>query len=350
MNPSVSIIILNWNGWKDTIECLESLYHITYPNFNVVVVDNGSEDQSIEKVKEYCEGMIEVESKFFKYDPSNKPIRTMEYTREEVRAGRGRDREFFDLPSNKRLVIVRNEKNYGYSEGNNIGMEYVQKALKTDYIVLLNNDVVVDPQFLTELVKITERDGKVGFVGPKIYYYDQRNIIYSSGARINFFFLHSKGGQGMVDKGQFDTLKEVDALNGCALLLRSSLLESVGKLDPDYFAYAEEIDWCIRAKREGYRIIYAPKAIVFHKGAKSTGQGFNPFVAYYKTRNLILFMRKNGRKIHWLTFVPYFTLLFFVRSLRAIWHRQPGVIWSMSKGLVWNIKNALSVGKAGWKH
>lgn len=347
MHPKVSIIILNWNGWKDTIECLESLYQITYPNYDVIVVDNGSEDQSIEKVKEYCDGMIEVESKFFKYDPGNKPISTMEYAREEVTDGRGGDREFFDLPSNKRLLIVENEKNYGFAEGNNIGMGYVQEALGSDYILLLNNDVVVDPQFLTELVMIAERDGRIGFIGPKVYYYDQREIIYSSGARINFFLLHSKGGQGKVDKGQFDTLKEVDALSGCALLLRSNLLERVGKLDPVFFAYGEEVDWCIRAKRAGYRIIFAPKAIVFHKGAKSTGQGFNPFVAYYKTRNQILFMRKNGQRIHWLTFIPYLTLLFVVRSLRAIWHRQPGVIWSMLRGLGWNIKNAINVGKTG---
>ncbi len=347
MHPKVAIIVLNWNGWKYTIECLESLYQITYPNYDVVVVDNGSEDQSIEKVKEYCEGKIEVTSEFFKYDRSNKPIRITEITREEARAGCGKGKEIIDSPSNKRLAIFKNEKNYGFSEGNNIGMEYAQEALKTDYILLLNNDVVVDPQFLTELVKIAEGDGKIGFVGPKIYYYDQRNTIYSSGASINFFFLHSKGGQGKVDKGQFDTVREVDALNGCALLLRSGLLESVGKLDPDYFKYYEETDWCIRAKKAGYRLIYAPKAIVFHKGA---GTNTGPVVAYYKTRNLILFMRKNGRKIHWLTFIPYFTLLFVVRSLRAIWHRQPGVIWPMFRGLGWNIKNALSVGKAGWKH
>ena len=85
--PKVSIIILNWNGWKDTVECLESLYQITYPNYDVIVVDNGSEDESIEKIKRYCKGEIKVESKFFDYLPTNKPIKIIEYTREEAEAG-----------------------------------------------------------------------------------------------------------------------------------------------------------------------------------------------------------------------------------------------------------------------
>jgi GT2 family glycosyltransferase len=89
--PKVSIIILNWNGWEDTIECLESLYQITYSNYDVIVVDNGSEDESIEKTKEYAEGKIRVESKFFEYSSENKPIKIIEYTREEAEAGGGRN-------------------------------------------------------------------------------------------------------------------------------------------------------------------------------------------------------------------------------------------------------------------
>jgi len=122
MNPKVSIIILNWNGWKDTIECLESLYQITYPNYDVILVDNGSEDESIEKIKEYCEGKIMVESKFFKYDPSNKPIKIIEYTREEAEGGGGKEKKITNLPSDKKMILIKNEKNYGFAEGNNVGL------------------------------------------------------------------------------------------------------------------------------------------------------------------------------------------------------------------------------------
>jgi len=98
MKPKVSIIILNWNGWKDTIECLESVYQITYPNYNVIVVDNGSEDESIEKIREYCKGKIKVESKFFEYNLGNKPIKIIEYTREEAEDGGGKRKRFQICP------------------------------------------------------------------------------------------------------------------------------------------------------------------------------------------------------------------------------------------------------------
>lgn len=341
VNPKVSIIILNWNSWKDTIECLESLYQISYPNCTVIVVDNGSEDSSIEKIKKYCRGKIKVESKFFEYNPNNKPIKITEYTRKEAKSGCGKKREITRLYPDKKLILIKNEKNYGFAEGNNIGMRYVLKTSNPEYILLLNNDTVVDKKFLTELVRVAEKDREIGFVGPKIYYYNQKNKLYFTGAKVNFWLLHSKGGQGKIDKGQFDDLKEVDTLSGCALLLKSDLLKKVGELSSEYFIYYEEVDWCIRAKRAGYKIIYTPKAIVFHKGVARTGQRFNPFVAYYKTRNQILFMRRNGQKRHWLTFVPYFLLLFIARSFRALWYRQPRVIWSMFKGVKWNIRNSL---------
>jgi len=163
--PKVSIIILNWNGWEDTIECLESLYQITYPNYDVIVVDNGSEDESIEKIKEYAEGNIEVESKFFEYSDRDKPIKIIEYKREEAEAGGGKEEDIADLPSNKRMIITKNEKNYGFAEGNNIGMRYALKALNPEYVLLLNNDTVVDKEFLGELVKVWESDEKIGIVG-----------------------------------------------------------------------------------------------------------------------------------------------------------------------------------------
>jgi GT2 family glycosyltransferase len=120
IKPRVSIIILNWNGWRDTIECLESLYRIDYPNYDVIVVDNSSTDDSIEKIKEYCEGKIAVDSKFFKYDPRNKPIEVVECGKDEKP----------DIPKAQRdrLFLIKNDKNYGFAKGNNIGIQYALKA------------------------------------------------------------------------------------------------------------------------------------------------------------------------------------------------------------------------------
>jgi len=259
MNPKVSIIILNWNGWKDTIECLESLYQITYPNYEVIVVDNGSEDESIEKIKEYCEGKIEVESKFFEYSPENKPIKNIEYTREEAEAGSGKEKEIENVPSNKKLIIIKNEKNYGFAGGANIGMSYALKALNTDYILLLNNDTVVDKKFLEELVKVAEGDEKIGFVGCKILY--PNGEIQDTGAFIKPYIPYGVGVKNKV----INTIKEVDYISGASLLVKREVIIKVGFMDEEFFpAYFEETDWCIRSKKEGYKIIYNPKAIVIH--------------------------------------------------------------------------------------
>ena len=169
MNPNVSIIILNWNGWKDTIECLESLYQINYPYFNVILLDNGSEDNSIERIKEYTEGNFHVESEFFKYSKENKPVKIFEYTEEEIKSLEGIENEFYSISSNKKLILIKNNKNYGFAEGNNIGMRFILNNLNSDYVLLLNNDTVVDTDFLDELVKVAESEEKIGIVGPKVY-------------------------------------------------------------------------------------------------------------------------------------------------------------------------------------
>ena len=135
--PKVSIIILNWNGWKDTIECLESLQRLTYPNYHVIVVDNGS---------------------------------------------RGNDAEVLQEKFGDYISLIRNDKNYGYTGGNNIGIRHALNNSSPDYFLILNNDVAVAPDFLTEMVKVADNDAAIGIVGPKVYYYDFPNRIQSSWA------------------------------------------------------------------------------------------------------------------------------------------------------------------------
>jgi hypothetical protein len=200
MPPKVSIIILNWNGWKDTIECLESLYQITYQNYNVILVDNGSEDESVARLKEYCEGKIKVESEFPGYSTINKPIRIIEYTREEAGAGDGKEDEVAELPSNRKLILIKNDKNYGFAEGNNIAMRYAFKALHSDYILLLNNDTVVEKRFLDELVKVAESDEKIGTCQSKILSIKDPKRIDAIGISIN-----KVGGAYQIGHGEEDT-------------------------------------------------------------------------------------------------------------------------------------------------
>ena len=340
MNSKVSIIIVNWKGWKDTIECLESLYQITYPNYEVIVLDNGSGDESIEKIKEYCEGNMEVESKFFEYSGENKPIKITEYTKEEAEAGGGKETEIADLPSNKKLIIIKNEKNYGYAEGCNIAMRYVMKALNSDYILQLNNDTVVDRELLTELVKVAEADERIGVVGPTIYYYGDQNRIQSAGVKLYW----NKGignilRSNEIDDGQFNEIIEVDYVAGCALLAKKELVEKIGYLNSDYFAYWEETDWCIRAHKAGYKVLSASKTKIWHKGS-STSKKISGFYEYHMTRNMFWFMKKHATTRQYLSFLLYFFgfRFWFTSSFHILYYKNINAFISFFRGVIDGIK------------
>jgi GT2 family glycosyltransferase len=220
MNPKVSIIILNWNGWEDTIECLESLYQITYPNYEVIVVDNGSEDESIAKLEIYCEGEIKVES----------------------------EKEIRDLPSNRKLIIIKNEKNYGFAEGNNIGMRYALKALNLnpDYILLLNNDTVVDKEFLRELAKAGMSYGRIGICGAKLLKMHNPKIIDSTGHILRMGRVVDRGTR-KIDKGQYDNKTDVIGAMAAACLYKREMLEDIGLFDRSFFTVYEDAELSWRA-------------------------------------------------------------------------------------------------------
>ncbi len=334
--PRVSIIILNWNGWRDTTECLESLYQITYPNYDVIVVDNGSEDESIEKIKEYCGGKIKVESNFFEYNPSNKPIKIIEYTREKAEAGGGKEKEIAGLSSNKKLILIKNEKNYGFAEGNNIGMRYAMKALSPDYILLLNNDTVVDRRFLDELVKVAESDEKIGIVGPKIYYYDYGGmsdvIQWGEAMLVRQLGIIWNPNRGKIDNFLEMNSKAVNFVYGACMLIKKGVIHNVGMFDGRFFLYWEEADFFVRTKNKGYSLVYLPNAKVWHKlsdkNGKKSHRRVSPTAIYYFARNSYLFAKNNLTIFEFYIFFLFFNLikvpflivtyLFYYRSREAV--------------------------------
>lgn len=275
MDPSVFIIILNWNNYQDTLECLESLYQIDYTNYCVIVVDNASENDSIQKILQYAKGEIKVKSPFFEYNPSNKPIKVEIYRGEEDMRKNSIKSDILALPSNKRMILLKNDKNYGFAEGNNIAIQLALKFFKPQYILLTNNDVVVDKRFLTELVKIAERDRKIGIVGPKIYYKDflgRSDVINFAGEDIVLWKAKEvRYGFNELDEGQYDRIKEIDKIDGACMLIKRQVFENVGMFDPNFFVFWEETDFCLRAKKKGYKIVYVPTAEIWHKIASSIG-------------------------------------------------------------------------------
>ncbi|MEN6292102.1 MAG: glycosyltransferase family 2 protein, partial [Methanobacterium sp.] len=226
MNPHVSIIILNWNGWKDTIECLESIYQNNYSNYSIVLVDNNSDDESVDKIKGYCKGEIEVNSPFFRYNSKNKPIEILECeTVGEIKI------ETVNPPFHN-LFLIKNDINVGFAEGNNIGIRYALNNLNSDYILLLNNDTVVDKEFIVEMLKVSENDNEIGITGPKMYYYDSPNQIWFAGGKISWKFCRGLNiGNHEVDLGQYDNVARVEFISGCAFLIKKEVIDRIGMLD-----------------------------------------------------------------------------------------------------------------------
>ncbi|MBW9223592.1 glycosyltransferase family 2 protein [Methanothermococcus sp. SCGC AD-155-E23] len=308
MHPRVSIIILNWNGWKDTIECLESLYRINYYNYDIILVDNNSQDGSIEKIKEYCRGEIEVNSKFFKYSKENKPIEVFEIDEEDVKKGYFKDKEKYEeLPSNKRLILIKNRDNYGFAGGNNIGIRFALDVLKPKYICLLNNDTVVDRNYLIELVKVAESNENIGIVGSKIYYYDYNgrdDVIWALGGggvdiKLGRTWHYTE------DKKKCNVV-ECEYITGCSMLIRGEVLYKLKGFDERYFCYYEDTDLCVRCRELGYKLLCATKSILWHKVSASSGGDDTPAVIYYMTRNRVYFVKKHNNFLNYLILLLWF--------------------------------------------
>ena len=287
--PKVSIIIINWNGLKDTIECLKSLKKITYPNYEVIVIDNGSQVNEAEILKETYGDYIHV---------------------------------------------IRNDRNYGFAGGNNIG---IKRALngRADYVLLLNNDTVVHEDFLSELVKVCENDRTIGIVGPKVYVYDKPNVISSAGARIDVY----RGefppiGENENDYGQYDKVRNVDYVSGCALMVKKEVVARAGFLDSTYFIYTEEVDYAVRVRKVGYKIVFVPKAKIWHKIGRSSDDLQK---LYYKLRNKLFFARKNARKRELFIFMWYFVLILIPSMSCRLFLKKPVLtLRAVFKAMTWN--------------
>lgn len=243
--PKVAIIILNWNGLADTIECLKSIMQLDYITFEVLVVDNASSDGSVDAIK-------------LAYPNVN---------------------------------ILCNDKNLGYTGGNNIALRY---ALEKDYeyFWLLNNDTVVDSCSLAEMLTIAENSSNVGLLSPVIYYYDNPEEIQFCGSYVDFMNYNVKHFESIDDYFMSANISEI-SLWGTALLIKRRVVENIGLLDDNLFAYYEDCDYSCRALRAGFKNIVIPKAKVFHKDSRSTGSRTAPLQVYLRFRNNYLFWKKN---------------------------------------------------------
>lgn len=245
--PEVVIIVLNWNGFEDTAECIASLKKQSYPNYKILVVDNGSTDGSEELLKE----------KF------------------------------------PELTVIQTGKNSGYAGGMNAGMRHVL-ASRCDHIILLNNDTIVAPDFAAELVKAATDEKTAGILCSKVYFYDHPETLWYAGASFNTMLGWGRHrGFNQPDNGSFDTLEETQRACGCAMMVTRELCERTGLLDDEFFCYFEDVDWGLRAARDGFKVLYVPASKVWHKGFKSTGGLGTSIALYYNIRNTLRSLKTN---------------------------------------------------------
>jgi len=232
--PKVSLLIVNYNGGNVLKECLKSLENVDYPNFEVVLVDNGSSDDSVDLVK--------------KFERQNTRLRPV-------------SRRDFGGQAKYKIRLVESRSNLGFSGGNNLAFKYA----KGKYIVLLNGDTEVEPDWLTQLVKFAEKTPNAGVFASKIMFFDNKNIINSAGGLCDLFGFSPLRGTFDKDVGQFDRPDMVFYAHGAAMMIRRAVVEKIGFLDEDYFIYHEELDFCWRAWIAGYKVYYVPRAVAYHK-------------------------------------------------------------------------------------
>lgn len=283
--PKVAIIILNWNGWKDTVECLESLQHLTYPNYRVIVVDNGSTDGSVEHLR----------SKY---------------------------------PS---LSLIANQKNLGYAGGNNIGIWYALEN-NADYVMILNNDTIVEPNAVTAMVEVA-RETKASVIGALIKDITGRKIVFAKSSYPAMLFYSES--QCFVPEGKWWFS---DRVEGSAMLLCRDFLMERKKclgyfLDESLFLYCEEVELALWCRQNGKKSVVAGNAIVYHKVGTSLGEKAQPLRFYYLTRNRVIIAR---RYLSWPLRIV-FSILFpswrFIRSMLYFGKLQPRVGSAILKGL-----------------
>lgn len=257
MKKDVSIIIVHYNTLKETKDCIQSLSDINHVGFNyhIVVVDNGSKE------------LLSFSNLFLKKNP--------------------------------KVALIRSEGNLGFSGGNNLGIQYAIDNYDSDYYLLLNSDTVVSKDFLQKLYEMVEKDPQIGLCSPKIYFHkgyeffansykeaEKHHVLWYVGGKVDWLNLLSyHKGIDEVDRGQFDNESEVDFATGCALMIGREVIERVGRLDDSFFLYGEDVDFSLRVREAGFKIMYCPDSVVYHKIGRSTGGAGSSLQQYYQTRN-----------------------------------------------------------------
>lgn len=291
MNKKVFIILLNYNGYEDTIEAVKSLESITYNNYEIVVVDNASTNSSFDILKEEM---------------------------------------------GERHHVMSSGANKGFAFGNNVGIDFAMKK-GADYVLLINNDTTVEKDFLEPLVESAEEDKNVGLTTGLILNYYNKDIIWYGGGELNwnkFYGYHISEGKELRDTVQ--EKKEITFATGCLMLIKKEVIEKLGGLPEEYFMYYEDVDFCAKLKENNYKIIYDPSSIIYHKISAASGESESPFAIEWNTRNRLRFMNKyknNTSKLKFKAIKTYFYLTRVIKTFKYIKENRNDKVKALIKGI-----------------
>lgn len=289
--PRVHILILNWNGWADTVECLASLLRQGYANYQIVVCDNGSTDGSLERIRVWAKEQAAGPGHSSEDGAGGgAPMTFVEYDRQQAEAG-GRPED-----AHHRLVLVDVGENLGFASGNNVALAYVQGQEDAEWVLLLNNDTVVESDALTLLVQQGRREN-AGAVMPLLRHYEGREVWYAGGRIVRPIgrLQHST-----TPRSELPYRTEI--FTACCILIRVDVVARVGGFDPRYFLYLEDTDLALRIREANFDLWVEPRSVVYHKVSRSSGGQDSPNVYYYCIRNNLLLVseRSSGRLERWL--------------------------------------------------
>ena len=243
--PFIVIVILNTNRRQDTLDCLTSLRQNSYKNHQIIVLDNNSTDNSVPAIQA-------------------------------------------EFPE---VQIIELVENLGYAGNNNVGIE-AAVTQGADWILVSNEDTILDSECLAHLVEMGESDDRIGIVGPMVYHYDEPDIIQSAGGYFGPYWDSFHYGKDEIDEGQYTNPHLVDWISGCAIMVRKEVINQVGALDARFFYFWEETEWCLRAGKKGWLVMHVPQAKIWHKGVQRNYSP-KPSLAYYGTRNRFLMLSKH---------------------------------------------------------
>lgn len=295
LRPKVSILIVNWNGKDVFKDCLESLEKLTYPNWELILVDNGSTDGSENLVSNY----------------------TLKF---------------------KEYILIKNSKNLGFAPANNQGV----KRSTGEYILLLNNDTKVTPLFLSTMVDKMEQKNEIGVMQPKIYLSDMGGYLDNAGAFLTPSGFLQHWGFKKKDGVEFDEEKLIFSAKGACLLTRKSLVDKIGLFDNDFGSYFEESDFCFRVWLSGFKVLYYPKAHIFHRLGATSKKMNQYFVNYHSFKNRILSLFKNLDGLHLVTIlIPHLGIVLGLGIYYLI-KLDFKKSWMIFSSLLWNLMNIFS--------